>query len=74
METSKHELVRANCGEWLEQAAKEKPRQFDLIFMDPPTFSNSKRMDMTFDVQRDHVALIRAAMSILAKDGELIGR
>jgi 23S rRNA (guanine2445-N2)-methyltransferase / 23S rRNA (guanine2069-N7)-methyltransferase len=40
--------------------------------MDPPTFSNSKRMDMTFDVQRDHVTLIKSAMSILSQDGELI--
>lgn len=72
MDTDRHELVRANCVEWLEQAAADKNQQFDLIFMDPPTFSNSKRMDMTFDVQRDHVSLIRAAMSILAEGGELM--
>jgi 23S rRNA (guanine2445-N2)-methyltransferase / 23S rRNA (guanine2069-N7)-methyltransferase len=71
MDMDKHELVRANCVEWLEQAAKEKQRQYDLIFMDPPTFSNSKRMDMTFDVQRDHVKLIKSAMSILSQGGEL---
>ena len=73
MAKDKHELVRANCVEWLEQAAKEKQgRRYDLIFMDPPTFSNSKRMDMSFDVQRDHVHLVKLAMSILAEDGELI--
>jgi 23S rRNA (guanine2445-N2)-methyltransferase / 23S rRNA (guanine2069-N7)-methyltransferase len=72
MDKEKHELVRANCVEWLEQAETEQSRQYDLIFMDPPTFSNSKRMDMSFDVQRDHVQLIKSAMAILAKDGELI--
>jgi 23S rRNA (guanine2445-N2)-methyltransferase / 23S rRNA (guanine2069-N7)-methyltransferase len=72
MDMDKHELVRANCVEWLEQAGADKQRQYDLIFMDPPTFSNSKRMDMSFDVQRDHVKLIKLAMSILAQGGELI--
>ena len=45
--------------------------KFDLIFCDPPTFSNSKMRD-TFDVQRDHVRLIEACMMHLAKDGLLI--
>ncbi len=63
-----HRLVQADCGEWLKQAAGE----FDLIFIDPPTFSNSKRMDDTFDVQRDHVALLKAATRLLAEGGEMI--
>ncbi|MCR5732514.1 MAG: bifunctional 23S rRNA (guanine(2069)-N(7))-methyltransferase RlmK/23S rRNA (guanine(2445)-N(2))-methyltransferase RlmL [Sphaerochaetaceae bacterium] len=45
--------------------------KFDLIFCDPPTFSNSKMRD-TFDVQRDHVRLIEACMMHLEKDGLLI--
>ena len=63
-----HRLERADCLEWLGRAKGE----FDLIFLDPPTFSNSKRMEGTFDVQRDHVELLRKTAALLAKDGTLI--
>jgi 23S rRNA (guanine2445-N2)-methyltransferase / 23S rRNA (guanine2069-N7)-methyltransferase len=43
-----------------------------VIFLDPPTFSTSKRMDVTFDVQRDHVELIRQATALLAPGGVLL--
>ena len=46
--------------------------RYGLIFADPPTFSNSKRMPETFDVERDHLALIRAAARLLAPDGVMI--
>lgn len=52
---------------WLEQDREE----YDLIFIDPPTFSNSKRMDGVFDVQRDHVHLLDLAMTRLAAGGTL---
>jgi 23S rRNA (guanine2445-N2)-methyltransferase / 23S rRNA (guanine2069-N7)-methyltransferase len=58
--------------EWLaEQASAKRHPQFDLIFLDPPTFSNSKRMDEAFDIQRDHVSLIRNAAALLAPGGIL---
>lgn len=63
----RHKLERANVMEWLSA----DQRQFDLIFIDPPTFSNSKRMDGVFDVQRDQVALIEGAMKRLAPGGTL---
>ena len=63
----KHRLERANCMEWLEA----EKRQYDLIFMDPPTFSNSKRMKGAFDIQNDHGRLIELAMMRLRKDGTL---
>ncbi|MFO7982194.1 MAG: bifunctional 23S rRNA (guanine(2069)-N(7))-methyltransferase RlmK/23S rRNA (guanine(2445)-N(2))-methyltransferase RlmL [Desulfuromonadales bacterium] len=63
-----HRYIQADCLAWLSE---EKGR-YDLIFLDPPTFSNSKRMSDTFDVQRDHVALIRATVDLLAPGGELI--
>ncbi|MBK1616920.1 23S rRNA (guanine(2445)-N(2))/(guanine(2069)-N(7))-methyltransferase [Lamprobacter modestohalophilus] len=66
-----HQLIQANCLEWLEQARAYRGH-FGLIFLDPPTFSTSKRMDGTFDVERDQVRLIRAAVALLAADGELI--
>jgi 23S rRNA (guanine2445-N2)-methyltransferase / 23S rRNA (guanine2069-N7)-methyltransferase len=67
-----HQLIQANCVDWLEEEAKQSlPRQFDLIFLDPPTFSNSKRMEEVFDVQIDHVALINHALELLAPNGVL---
>ncbi len=64
----KHKFVRDDCLEWLGHAKGK----FDLIFLDPPTFSNSKRMDGTFDVQRDYVHLLRQTAALLAKGGVLI--
>jgi 23S rRNA (guanine2445-N2)-methyltransferase / 23S rRNA (guanine2069-N7)-methyltransferase len=67
-----HKLLRANCLEWLaEQASKPVKLQFDLIFLDPPTFSNSKKMGEAFDIQADHVPLLRHAVSLLADQGIL---
>jgi len=67
-----HQLVRANCTEWLAtQATAKRKAQFDLIFLDPPTFSNSKKMDEAFDIQQDHVQLIRNATALLAPGGIL---
>jgi 23S rRNA (guanine2445-N2)-methyltransferase / 23S rRNA (guanine2069-N7)-methyltransferase len=54
----KHEFIQADCIEWLDNEANTKNgREYDLIFLDPPTFSNSKRMDDIFDVQRDYIPL-----------------
>jgi 23S rRNA (guanine2445-N2)-methyltransferase / 23S rRNA (guanine2069-N7)-methyltransferase len=52
---------------WLENSRDE----YELIFIDPPTFSNSKRMEGIFDVQRDQVQLIDLAMARLAPGGVL---
>jgi 23S rRNA (guanine2445-N2)-methyltransferase / 23S rRNA (guanine2069-N7)-methyltransferase len=68
---AQHVLVQADCLAWLAEAARRGER-FDLIFADPPTFSNSKRMPATFDVERDHVALIRAAERLLSPGGQII--
>lgn len=67
----KHELVRADCLLWIPGGASER-RTWDLIFLDPPTFSTSKKMDATFEVQRDHVTLINATAKLLSPDGVLI--
>jgi 23S rRNA (guanine2445-N2)-methyltransferase / 23S rRNA (guanine2069-N7)-methyltransferase len=68
LEPGKHEIVRADCLVWIPQGAA----RYDLIFLDPPTFSTSKKMEGTFDVQRDHVPLIRAAARLLAPGGVLL--
>jgi 23S rRNA (guanine2445-N2)-methyltransferase / 23S rRNA (guanine2069-N7)-methyltransferase len=66
-----HELIQADCTDWLHNARAYHGR-FGLIFLDPPTFSTSKRMRGSFDVQRDHVDLIRSTAALLTTDGELI--
>lgn len=62
-----HNFIQADCIGWL----KANTEKFDVIFLDPPTFSNSKRMDDILDVQRDHELLINLAMDSLKKDGVL---
>ena len=68
MSASKHQLLRADCLKWLE----EEGELYDVIFLDPPTFSNSKKMDSVLDIQRDHGDMIRNAMAKLAPNGVLI--
>ena len=65
-----HRFVRADCLAWL---ASPHPERYHVIFVDPPTFSNSKRMgEATFDVQRDHVGLLRSVAPLLARDGLIL--
>jgi len=65
-----HRFVRADCLAWL---AAPRPERYHVIFVDPPTFSNSKRMgECTFDVQRDHVGLLRSVAQLLARDGLIL--
>ncbi|HEY2462433.1 MAG TPA: bifunctional 23S rRNA (guanine(2069)-N(7))-methyltransferase RlmK/23S rRNA (guanine(2445)-N(2))-methyltransferase RlmL [Steroidobacteraceae bacterium] len=66
-----HELYRDDCLAWLERQEPLGAR-FDLIFLDPPTFSNSKRMDGVLDVQRDHVGMIRRSLKLLRPAGRLV--
>ncbi|GAB5382308.1 MAG: bifunctional 23S rRNA (guanine(2069)-N(7))-methyltransferase RlmK/23S rRNA (guanine(2445)-N(2))-methyltransferase RlmL [Aliiglaciecola sp.] len=63
-----HEFIQADCTTWL--ATHDK--RYDLIFIDPPSFSNSKRMESTWDVQRDHVKLLLDAKKRLEAGGEII--
>ncbi|HEY2807797.1 MAG TPA: bifunctional 23S rRNA (guanine(2069)-N(7))-methyltransferase RlmK/23S rRNA (guanine(2445)-N(2))-methyltransferase RlmL [Steroidobacteraceae bacterium] len=66
-----HSFVQADCLEWLRQA-RERSERYDLIFLDPPTFSNSKRMDGVLDVERDHAQLIADCALLLAPRGLLV--
>lgn len=66
--THRHRLVRADVLAWLDRGGD----QFDVIFMDPPTFSNSKRSPNVLDVQRDQVEMVQGAMRHLARDGVLV--
>jgi 23S rRNA (guanine2445-N2)-methyltransferase / 23S rRNA (guanine2069-N7)-methyltransferase len=64
----KHRTHQADVREWL----KDCEQQYDLVLLDPPTFSNSKRMDGTLDILRDHVELIEQVMARLSPSGLLI--
>ena len=69
--TRAHEFIQADCLEWLRDDARARER-YDLIFLDPPTFSNSKRMTGVLDIERDHPALIDACVRLLAPGGLLV--
>ncbi|MFZ0550415.1 MAG: bifunctional 23S rRNA (guanine(2069)-N(7))-methyltransferase RlmK/23S rRNA (guanine(2445)-N(2))-methyltransferase RlmL [Steroidobacteraceae bacterium] len=68
---AQHEFAQADCLEWLRADSRARER-YDLIFLDPPTFSNSKRMEGVLDLERDHPALIDACMRLLAPGGLLV--
>lgn len=63
-----HRLMQADCLSWLRDCHET----FDIIFIDPPTFSNSKRMDQTFDVQRDHLPLLADLKRLLRPSGTIM--
>ena len=66
-----HELIQADCREWLDEAVAAHER-YDLVFLDPPTFSNSKRMEGVLDVSRDHGVLIDLSTQLLNRGGLLV--
>lgn len=67
LDETRNTPISANCLTWIENCKQ----RFDLVLLDPPSFSNSRSMEDSFDVQRDHAALVRAAMKLLRKDGTL---
>lgn len=66
-----HGFVQADCLAWLQEQ-RDKSRRWDLMFIDPPTHSRSKRMEQDFDVQRDHVQLLTLAAELLAPGGAIV--
>ncbi len=70
MDSIRHVLVRADVLAWLADAVAAGER-YDVIVLDPPSFSNSKKMQGVLDVQRDHVRLVSQCLDLLADGGEL---
>ncbi|MBT4526932.1 MAG: bifunctional 23S rRNA (guanine(2069)-N(7))-methyltransferase RlmK/23S rRNA (guanine(2445)-N(2))-methyltransferase RlmL [Deltaproteobacteria bacterium] len=64
----KNKFIQVDCLDWI----KKEKRKYDIIFLDPPTFSNSKSFKESFQIQRDHEQLIIDTMDLLAKDGKMI--
>jgi 23S rRNA (guanine2445-N2)-methyltransferase / 23S rRNA (guanine2069-N7)-methyltransferase len=72
-EDDQHRIIRADCLQWLEdQHSGPYTQRYDLIFLDPPTFSNSKRMQQVLDINRDYPMLIQGAAELLSEDGVLV--
>lgn len=63
-----HEIVRADCLKFLDEEIKSQIK-YDIIVIDPPTISRSKKMDQLFDVNSDYISLISRALKLLASDG-----
>lgn len=64
----KNKFFQADCLDWI----KKEKRKYDLIFLDPPTFSNSKSFKDSFEIQRDHEQLIIDTMQLLDKGGKMV--
>jgi 23S rRNA (guanine2069-N7)-methyltransferase / 23S rRNA (guanine2445-N2)-methyltransferase len=69
LDAARHHLLRADVIQWLDQPTIDR---FGLVFLDPPTFSRSKRMEGALDTQRDHATLIRKTVELLSSDGVLL--
>ncbi|WP_102035392.1 class I SAM-dependent methyltransferase [Candidatus Protochlamydia sp. R18] len=63
-----NEVIRADCLKFLDDEIK-KSLQYDVIVIDPPTISRSKKMDQLFDIQVDYVSMLSKALKLLQKDG-----
>ena len=70
LDLEQHRLIREDVFNYIREAQDEE-LEFDLIVLDPPSFSNSKKMIGVLDVQRDHPWMIHQCMKLLSKDGEL---
>ncbi len=64
-----HSFINANVLEWLSEHSQKL--SFDIIFLDPPTFSNSKKMTDSFEVERDQDFLVESCMNMLSPEGIL---
>ncbi len=67
LDINKHRFIQEDCLEWLKNCREN----FDVVFLDPPSFSNSKSMQNTLDIQRDHPELISHTMKLLKLNGIL---
>ena len=68
LDKRRHFFIQADVMQWL---SSPNPHRYDLVIMDPPTFSNSKRMDDFLDIQRDHSGLINQALDLMEDKGIL---
>jgi 23S rRNA (cytosine1962-C5)-methyltransferase len=70
LDARKHKFLQADILKYLPKLI-EQGDKFDLILLDPPSFSNSKRMEEDLDIERDHPLMIRDCMKLLSDGGTL---
>ena len=70
-DNTRHSFVQTDVLRFIERMIEQRAH-FDLIVLDPPSFSNSKRMQQSFDIQRDHYTLLQSTARILAPGGTLV--
>lgn len=70
--TSRHRFINEDVLAWTKEGAAKATGPYEFIFCDPPTFSNSKKMAGTWEVQRDHKWLIEQCLEALTADGVLL--
>lgn len=70
--TSNHRFINEDVLAWMKEGGARRTGPYDFIFCDPPTFSNSKKMEGTWEVSRDHKWLIEQCLDALSPDGVLI--
>lgn len=63
-----HDIVRADCMKFLDEEVRAR-KKYDVIIIDPPTISRSKKMEGMFDVQLDYIFLLSKALQLLSKEG-----
>ncbi|MFN3455270.1 MAG: class I SAM-dependent methyltransferase, partial [Pseudobdellovibrio sp.] len=73
LNSDKHQFIEQNALNFLKVASEwpDYEQSFDMIFLDPPTFSNSKEMESDFEVERDQLFIIENALKFLKPDGTL---
>lgn len=64
-----HRFIKSDVFQYLEKSSEAK--KFDIVILDPPTFSQSKSMENTLDIQRDQIQLIKGCLKLLKDDGVL---
>ncbi|GGA87530.1 class I SAM-dependent methyltransferase [Puia dinghuensis] len=67
-DAKRYQFIHADVKQWLDEAPRD---YYDLVVMDPPTFSNSKRMLDFLDIQRDHAELINKTLRAMRAGGVL---
>lgn len=68
---NQNEVIRADCLKFLADEVK-KGCKYDLIIIDPPTISRSKKMDSLFEIQKDYAALIHQSIQLLGEEGLIL--
>jgi len=69
-ESDSYSFIQSDVGAFLNQAAK-KNKRWDIIILDPPSFSNSKKTKYTLDIRRDYIGLVHKCLALLDSGGAL---